>query len=411
MHKPYNSSRAVRLSKFLKLGKSAWGATLLLLFTGSLSAQSALDAVLSQIAGNNRMLRSETQRVAAAQKELQTGLFLYDPQISYDFLKGFPNSAGNQNDLTVTQPFDYPTAYPRRRKLADLKSGQFVFESELLRKDILLEAKRSCLHLIFLNKRKAELTRRMAAAQQFLDNYQKKYDARDATALDLNKARHQVINLQTDLKRIAAETAEHLTKLTELNGGTAIAFADTLYPPVTTLPAFESLEQTIESTDPTLQFLQNQQQVGAVQVALTKALALPKMEAGYHYQGILGQNFHGLHVGLSVPLWENKNRVAQQQLQTAYYAAQIETHRNELFYEVKRMYEKYRAAQSDQDEYRQNLASLNNLELLDNALQAGQITTLEYFVEQSIFYESRDRLLELERETALALAELLKYQL
>ncbi|MFN0016411.1 MAG: TolC family protein, partial [Saprospiraceae bacterium] len=227
----------------------------------------------------------------------------------------------------------------------------------------------------------------------------------------LNKARHQVINLQTDLKLLEAEITEYQGKLTELNGGVVIAFADTLYPFVPDIPTFEALAQSIEAKDPGLQFLLAQQQVGAAQVSLTKALTLPKMEAGYHYQGILGQNFHGLHVALSIPLWENKNRIAQQQLQTAYYAGQLESRRNERYYTVKRLYEKFQTLQAGLNEYRQSLLSLNNLDLLDKALQAGQINTLEYFVEQSLLYESRDRLLELEREVAEVIAELTKYQL
>ena len=384
---------------------------LLLLCLENLSAQNTLDAMLAQIEGNNPALRTETQRVEAAAKEFQTGLWLYDPQVGFDLMKGFPNSAGNQTDLTVTQPFDYPTAYVRRRKVASLKTGQLAFESQALRQDILLEAKRTGIQMIYLNKRRLELSQRLAVATQFLADYQKKYETYDATALDLNKARHQVVNLKTELKLLEVQVSEHLTRLVALNGGVAVVLTDTLYPAIASMPAFEILAQTIAASDPDLQFLQAQQQVGTAQVSLTKALTLPKMEAGYHYQGILGQNFHGLHIGLNVPLWENKNRVAQQQLQTAYYTGQLETSRNERFYTAKRLYEKYQSLQAGLDEYRQSLLSLNNLDLLDKALQMGQITTLEYFVEQSLLYESRDRLLELEREVAEAVAELTKYQL
>ena len=402
-------TNTARLSKFLKLGKSA--PALLLLCIGNLSAQSTLDAMLTQIEANNPSLRTENQRVEATAKEYQTGIWLYDPQINYDWMKGFPNSAGNQNDLTVTQSFDYPTAYARRRKVAGLRTGQLAFESRALRQDVLLEAKLIGVQVIYGNKRRAELSRRLAAATQFLADYQKKYDARDATALDLNKARHQVVNLKTELKILEVEVAGYLTSLAALNGGVAVIVTDTLYPAATALPAFDTLAQTIVASDPELQFLQAQQQVGAAQVSLAKALTLPKMEAGYHYQGILGQNFHGLRVGMSVPLWENKNRVAQQQLQTVYYAEQFESRRNERFYTAKRLYEKHQNLQMGLDEYSQSLLTLNNLDLLGKALQAGQITTLEYFVEQSLLYESRDRLLELEREVAETVAELTKYQL
>ena len=405
------SRRLPTTARFYRLLKPGVVVALLLLGAGHLPAQSTLDAMLAQIEGNNPGLRTEKQRVEAAAKEFQTGLWLYDPQISYDWLKGFPNAAGNQNDLTVTQPFDYPTAYARRRKVANLRTGQLAFESRALRQAALLEAKLTGIRLIYVNKRRAELRRRLREAEQFLSDYQKKYDARDATALDLNKARHQVVNLKMEMKLLEAEATEHLSRLAALNGGVAVMVTDTLYSLISALPPFDTLEQTIETTDPTLQYLQTQNQIGAAQVSLTKALNLPKLEAGYHYQGILGQNFHGLHVGMSVPLWENKNRLAQQQLQQVFYAGQIEEHRTEHYYAIKRLYEKYQSLQAGLDEYRQSLLSLNNLDLLDKALQAGQITTLEYFVEQSLLYESRDRLLELEREVAEVLTELTKYQL
>ena len=389
------SRRLPTTARFYRLLKPGVVVALLLLGAGHLPAQSTLDAMLAQIEGNNPGLRTEKQRVEATAKGFQTGLWLYDPQISYDWLKGFPNA----------------TAYARRRKVANLRTGQLAFESRALRQAALLEAKLTGIRLIYVNKRRAELRRRLREAEQFLSDYQKKYDARDATALDLNKARHQVVNLKMEMKLLEAEATEHLSRLAALNGGVAVMVTDTLYSLISALPPFDTLEQTIETTDPTLQYLQTQNQIGAAQVSLTKALNLPKLEAGYHYQGILGQNFHGLHVGMSVPLWENKNRLAQQQLQQVFYAGQIEEHRTEHYYAIKRLYEKYQSLQAGLDEYRQSLLSLNNLDLLDKALQAGQITTLEYFVEQSLLYESRDRLLELEREVAEVLTELTKYQL
>ncbi|TNE59507.1 MAG: hypothetical protein EP344_08475, partial [Bacteroidetes bacterium] len=192
---------------------------LVLYFSHRIPAQSTLDALLTRIESNNKTLQAERQRVDATAKSFQTGIWLYDPQVSYDFLKGFPSSAGNQNDLILTQAFDYPTVYTRRRRVADLKTRQLTFENNGLRQEILLEAKLAAIQLVFLNKRQSELNNRLSTAQQFLVDYRKKFDARDATALDLNKAQHQVINLQTELKLLEVEIGAQLVQLTGLNGG------------------------------------------------------------------------------------------------------------------------------------------------------------------------------------------------
>ncbi len=383
----------------------------LLVLTASLSAQSTLDQVLASAQANNKTLQAEQSRIEASKAFFQTGLSLSDPSLSLDWLRGFPSSAGNQADLTAAQAFDFPTAYKYRREVAGLKTGQTVYERESVRKDILLEAKLTALRLVFLNKRKVELTGRLASAERFLANYQRKMEQGDATIFDLNKSRLQLLNIQTDLQLLETATAENLQKLTELNGGNPVVFTDTVYPPAPDLPDFETLEQTIEESDPVLKYLQMQQQIGQTEAKLTKALLLPKFEAGYRYQGILGQQFHGVHAGVSVPLWENRKRLNYSALQVKVYDARIEEHRTEHYHEIKRLYEQYQSLLQRSDAYRSNLQQVSGGALLEKALQAGEMTVLEYFLETSLYYESVDRWLELEAAWQRAGAELMKYKL
>ncbi len=50
-------------------------------------------------------------------------------------------------------------------------------------------------------------------------------------------------------------------------------------------------------------------------------------------------------------------------------------------------------------------------ELLKKALDFGQISSIEYFMESIYFYESFDTYLQVEKEYHLAVADLLKHQL
>ena len=374
-------------------------------------AQSTLDQLLNSVQANNKTIQAEQRRIEADKALFQTGLSLPNPSVTLDWMQGFPSSAGAQTDLTVAQAFDFPTAYKIRREVADLKTGQTAFEGELVRKDILLEAKLTALHLIYLNKRRTELAKRQASAQQFFDNYQKKLEQQDATILDMNKARLLLVNVQTAIQMLETEIATNLQTLTGLNGSNPVVFTDTIYPPAPELPDFETLENTIEQTDPTLLYLQTQRQIGDAEVKLTKALLLPKFEAGYRYQGLLGQTFHGAHAGVSVPLWENKKRLNYAAVQLMEYDARIEEHRTEHFNEIKRLYEQYQALRQNYEAYRSNLQAITGTAILDKALQAGQITVLEYFMETTLYYESVDRWMELEAAWQKAGAELMKFRL
>ena len=246
----------------------------LLIFMVSMQAQSTLDQLLASVQANNKTIQAEQRRIEAGTAFFQTGLSLPDPSVTLDWMRGFPSSAGNQTDFTAAQAFDFPSAYKYRREVAELKTAQITFESEQVRKDILLDAKLTALHLVYLNRRKTELERRQERAQRFLDDYQKKLEQQDATILEVNKARLLLVNVQTERQLLETEIAANLQTLTGLNGGVPVVFTDTIYPPAPKLPDFETLENTIEQTDPILKYLEAQRNAGEAEAKLTKAMLL-----------------------------------------------------------------------------------------------------------------------------------------
>ena len=57
------------------------------------------------------------------------------------------------------------------------------------------------------------------------------------------------------------------------------------------------------------------------------------------------------------------------------------------------------------------MATVNNNELLNKALQLGEISSLQYFMELNYYYDSYDNFLNLESDYYQVIAELNKYQL
>ena len=135
------------------------------------------------------------------------------------------------------------------------------------------------------------------------------------------------------------------------------------------------------------------------------------MELGYHYQGILGQTYNGIHTGISIPLWENKNTIKQKQAQLLFSDLQLQDHRTEHYYEIKNLYEKYTNLKITLQEYQTILATLNNTALLNKALALGELTTIQYFMEINYYTEAFNNFLQTEKEYHEAIAELYKYQL
>jgi outer membrane protein, heavy metal efflux system len=267
------------------------------------------------------------------------------------------------------------------------------------------------LQLIYLNKKDAELNRRLTHNTQLVEDYQKKLDKGEVIILDVNKAKVQLLNIQNEVALNQNEASITKTRLTELNGGVPIEVKDTTFPLLPAIPDFETLDSLIEANDPILKVYEQEKEVLQQQISVQKSLNLPKIETGYHSQGILGQSYRGVHAGITVPLWENKNKVKAARASYDYATSNAETQRLAHRLENKQLYEQLEVRKNAMQQYNRVVASLRNTELLDKALRLGQITIIQYFLDQNYYFSTYDKYLQLELEYHKAVAELYKFQL
>src|SRR5215204_1078347 len=381
----------------------------LFLMTGF--AQSNIDLILMQVEANNKSIVTNKKYWDAKRLEYKTGLTPYDPQVEYDYLFGSPVGAGNQKDFSLTQRLDFPTAYKRKKELSKRQTVQTEIQQNVFRQDILLEAKLLLLDVIYMNKKRVELSRRLAQTKQLLSDYEKKLEKGDVIILDVNKTKLQLLNVKNDDVLNQNDRQIALTKLRELNSGIAVDVIDTLYPAISVIPDFQILDSTIEANDPLIKLYEQENLIQQQQLALQKAMNLPKIETGYHSQGILGQNYRGFHSGITIPLWENKNRVKAAEANLEHVTANADRHRLEHRMENMRLYEQLEIRKNTMEEYSQLVSSINNTALLDKALRFGEITIVQYFMDQAYYFTAYDKYLQLEREYHKAIAELYKYTL
>lgn len=377
----------------------------------SVTGQSNMDKVLAEISKNNKTIQSNTQYWNAQKVQYKTGISLYNPTVEYDYLKGSPANAGNQTDITISQSFDFPTAYTRKNQLADQQILQADLQLKVSNQELLLEAKKVCIELVYRNKLQIPLAKRKEATEKWLANFKKKLDKGDGTILDVNKAEIQLLEIRKLFQENASAIIKLNDMLTSLNGGTAVAFNDIAYFDLPVIADFETLEKDIEQQDYLKKTLEQEKVIAQKQIDLSKALTLPKMEIGYHYQGILGQTYNGIHTGISLPLWESKNMVKLQKAKMIFAESALTDHTNEHYYEIKQLYGRYESLKSILSDYEKINQSAEPMRLLDKALSAGQISVLEYFVELNYYNTTFNSYLEIEKEYYEVVATLLKYKL
>lgn len=378
-----------------------------------LTAQSTIEQTLASVSKNNKTLAAEKQKWEARKLEFNTGLTPSNPSVEYDYLYGTPANAGNQTDFTISQEFDFPTAYTRKRRLADERSKQAEFYLTSSRQDILLDAKTVCIKLVYHNKLQNQLSKRLSDAERVQKGFQSRLDKGDGNILDLNKSNVQLIEVRKAYQTNLSQITQLSQKLTELNGGESITFNDTVYEVVPEIPPFEELEKLYEASDPDRKILEQQKTVAERNLSLSRALALPKITVGYHYQGILGQTYNGIHAGTTIPLWENKNVMKQRKAEVAATDSEFQAHLNEHYYHIKHLYESYLNLQTTLQAYETaNISSSSrNRMLLNKAFALGQISSIEYFMELTYYYGALDNFLITERDYHESVAMLLKYQL
>jgi outer membrane protein TolC len=177
------------------------------------------------------------------------------------------------------------------------------------------------------------------------------------------------------------------------------------------LPEFENLDSLIEANDPLVKAVKQEREVSKEQVELSRSIMLPKFEGGFHRQSILGQTYQGVHVGMTIPLWENKNRVKAEQAKLVHAEYQITEHRTKHYFENKQLFEQYTHWQNTFKEYQDILGTTNNDQLLQRAFQAGELSLIEYLMEVRYFYDAIGKSLDAEREMQHSVARLYKFEL
>jgi outer membrane protein, heavy metal efflux system len=383
----------------------------LLSITSLSFAQSNIDDVLRQVSINNLQIKAGSELIKAKRTEFNIGLAPYDPFVNFDYLFGSPKGIGNQTEFSLIFSFDFPTVYGKRSTLTDLKSTQLNYDEHSLRQEILLETKLTLIELVYLNRKNAELDERYITANRIYDYFTVKLQQGDVNIMEVNKAKLQVINYKSELELNKAEITKLNSKLTELNGGKPIHFTDTTYPEIKDIPVFAELEAEIESTDPVLKRLNLQYKITIQEIDINKDLRLPKIELGYRYQGLLDQNYNGIHAGISIPLWEKNYTVKTKELQSLYTKSLIESHKNEHYYEIKQLYEQYVSLGNTLTETKELFGSINNYELYEKAFLLGEISSIEYLMEITYYYSIKDKINALEKEFYILNTKLLRHKL
>lgn len=393
------------MKKYIKIG------VLLFILPVSLTAQISVDSLLSMVERNNTTLSALRKSVEAEKLGNQTGLYLQNPEAGYNYLWGGRDAIGNRTDINIKQSFDFPTAYRYRRQIADSRNLQAELEYKKQRVDILLRARLIFVDLIYANAEIEENGKRLAHAQDLADAFQRLYEKGDVSILEHNKAQLNLLNYRKVVEMLTIERNAVLKQLSVLNGGITIDLTQS-YLPSRVLPTdFDQWYSRVEQINPELLWLKQEVEVSMKQQKLNQAQSFPKASAGYMSENLSGEHFQGVTVGVSIPLWENKNKLKYARAQTIAIQGMELDSKLQFYNQLKLQHDKAASLQKMAVEYRQLLESSQNPMLLKKALDKGEINLINYLMELSFTYQAIDKLLKSEYELNTVLSFLTQYEI
>lgn len=373
----------------------------------------SIDEVLQSVRQNNKMLKAGESQTEALKLQARSENNLADPTVTYSHLWGNHEGMGFTGELVASQAFDFPTLYAQRGKLNQERFRTFDAQQSALRQQILLQTELACMDLIYLNRLQALLDERLHNAEELSRFYATQLEKGATNIIEVNKIELELLNARNETRQNEAARKAKLEELKALNGGVAIEFTDSVYRSVLEYPvSFEAFQLEALGELPEVNELVWSEAAAERQIAVAKNQWLPNLTVGYRMNPSSGgERFNGFIVGVSIPLFSNRNKVKQ--VKAEHYAANqrlsgvMKTQTAALH----QLWTKAGELKKSVDEYATVLEQQNSIALLNKAIQAGQLSMVEYFVNVTTFYQSMQNYLQLQNDYQKTLAEMYRFKL
>lgn len=390
-------------------------------------AQNSIEAILQQVETNNKEIQAYAHTTEAQKLENRASNNLADPTLSYAHLWDSQDKNITVGELIITQSFDFPSLYVSRARMNQLKANALNAQTNAQRQSILLQAQEACLDIIYLNRQQQLLNERLKNAEELAACYRLRMETGDANTLEINKINLELLNVRTEARMNRTALDSKLKELTALNGnlslvpgrpmpdGPAAATVQNLgltdYPSVPLPADFGPLCEELLASDPTLISIQQENQAAQKQVSVSRQGWLPSLELGYRRNTESRHPLNGLVVGFSFPIFQNHGKVKAARSQAISADYRKENAHLSASTALWQLYEEACNLHASMQEYAETFGRQQDLKLLRQAIEGGQISMIEYFVEVSVIYQSQANLLQLENQYQKVMARIYKSKL
>lgn len=367
----------------------------LLLMGSSLYAQGNIRMAVEI---NNKELQVLRENLQVQQLENKEGNALPNPEVEFGYQWGVNDGQGDKKDLSVTQELEWATILGKKRSVSSAKNAINKLQYEIERRKVMLQTDLLVIDLIYNKIMTDESQKRLTIAQQLEEAYQKMLERGEATSLDYNKAKLNLLKETATTQNLSMEREKLESQLKLLNGGNDLEFSLDQYPFEEIAESYDRLWSRVEQTHPKLLMAEQSRQLSQKEYSAARAEMVPNLKLGYAGEWTKEENYQGLSVGFALPLWANRNKVKTMKANQQVMALQNETLKESMQIELKSLYARMQSQKNLLQQYQATLADYQGLELSEKAMKASKITLLEYLMEQNAYIDMVEAYRAVERE-------------
>lgn len=362
------------------------------------------ETFMAGIERNNPDLLEARKTLEATTIGLRRGLNPADPEVEMEYNFGREREA----EVALKQQFDFPTAYRYRKQIAGYETDKAEITFEKERNNILTDASVLYIRAIGLRK-KIGLLRDRQGRIAALERYYKQMTERgETTVLEQNKIAALSLNTLSELRIRETEYQGVLDRLRRMNGGEAVEIGASEFPVL--LGVRDSAEiAAIAASTYDMQLASIDTLIGGRELKLSRSSWIPSLSVGYKATIADKKLTNGLLAGISIPLWQNRNRVKFAKADRERLSVSSANTYSRSYTELIALWRSFRNYETLYGQYRAYLGDTRSEALLEKALQAGEISMIDYLVELNIWYETVDTALQVEQELYLTQAEIGRY--
>lgn len=369
-----------------------------------------LSEILQSIAQNSPELRSAQWEQQAQVEDIKAQARLANPEVEFNYL--WSNESTRRHDFRLTQSFDLALLSGQRAKEAAAGKELLAIEYRALRQQVLLEAEKTCIDIVFCNALIEELEKHLHDAETIAQAYKRKAELGEASVLEQNNAALHLSNVSGKLKKAELERKRLLLDLAAMNCGNRLDistsdidsfYADKEY----VLPEdFREYFDKAAELSPALAYVKQQIEISNYRLGIEKSMRMPELTLGYMAEVANPEAYRGITIGISIPVWDQSTKIRKAKAEVEAAKSRKNEAVQAYYFQLASNFHNAVGLQDISRSYRESLDKSDNREYLKKAQAQGEISVIEYISELELFYENIEGTLSAEREFRLALAEL-----